>query len=156
MKPLLLLPFLSGALSAQAPEIVETANRWADHFGIEKELVHAVIEAESAWKPTAVSQAGAAGLMQLMPATAATFGVRNRFDATENIRGGVAYLAWLRDQCSGDLRLIIASYNAGLSRVRRLGLDFRSATVQAYVERVAFLYRRNRWISVLRASQSQE
>jgi soluble lytic murein transglycosylase-like protein len=69
--------------------MVETANHWADHFGIEKELVHAVIEAESAWKPTAVSHAGAAGLMQLMPATAATFEVRNRFDVTENIRGGV-------------------------------------------------------------------
>ena len=153
MKSLLLLLLLSGALSAQPAEIVETANRWANHFGIEKELVHAVIEAESAWRPTAISPAGAAGLMQLMPATAATFGVRNRFDVTENIRGGVAYLAWLRDQCSGDLRLIIASYNAGPSRVRRLG---RSASVQAYVERVAFLYRRNRWISVLRASQSQE
>jgi soluble lytic murein transglycosylase-like protein len=153
MSRTLLLLYLCITVDAQTPEMVQLADSWAVHFGIEKELVHAVIEAESAWNPNAVSAVGAAGLMQLMPATAATFGVSNRFDAAENIRGGVAYLAWLRDECDGDLRLIIASYNAGFARVRRLGLKFQSVAVRSYVERVAFLYRRNRWISLLRLSQ---
>ena len=153
MNRLLLLIWIGTALNAQTPELVRIADHWAEHFGIEKELVHAVIEAESAWNPTAVSEAGAAGLMQLMPATALTFGVTNRFDASENIRGGVAYLAWLRDQCAEDLRLMIASYNAGWSRVQKQGLEFRSEPVRAYVERIAFLYRRNRWISLLQQSE---
>lgn len=155
MRRVLLLFVLCSTSRAQTAEMVQLADRWAAHFGVERELVHAVIEAESAWNPTVVSSAGAVGLMQLMPATAATFGVRDRFDIAENIRGGVAYLAWLRDRCAGDLRLIVASYNAGLSRVRQLRLEFRSAAVHQYVERVAFLYRRNRWISFLRTFQSQ-
>ena len=61
------------------------------------ELVHAIIEVESAWHPRAVSNKGAAGLMQLMPATAVTFGVTNRFEIEQNIRGGVAYLARLTE-----------------------------------------------------------
>ncbi len=156
MSRTLLLLSLCITVDAQTPELVQLADWWAVHFGVENELVHAVIEAESAWNPNAVSAAGAAGLMQLMPATAATFGVSNRFDVAENIRGGVAYLAWLRDECDGDLRLIIASYNAGFARVRRLGLKFQSVAVHSYVERVAFLYRRNRWISLLRLSQPSQ
>ncbi len=156
MNRILLFLLLSAVVSAQTAKTVQLAGYWSDRFGIEKELVHAVIEAESAWNPKAISTAGAAGLMQLMPATAATFGVRNRFDVAENIRGGVAYLAWLREKCDGDLRLIIASYNVGLARVRRLGLKFQSVEVQSYVERVAFLYRRNRWIGFLRSSQRLE
>ena len=157
MSRILLIPALCAVVSAQPMDMIQLADRWAAYFGVERELVHAVIEAESAWRPRAVSPAGAAGLMQLMPATAAAFGVRNRFDVSENIRGGVAYLAWVRDQCDGDLRLIIASYNAGLARVRRFGLRFQSVAVRSYVERVAFLYRRNRWITILRSlSQSIE
>ena len=95
-----------------APLLGETEARfWADHFadayGLQRELVYAVIEAESAWNPRAVSEAGAAGLMQLMPETAVALRVRNRFDAADNIRGGVAYLAWLMDYF-GDVRLAVA------------------------------------------------
>lgn len=133
--------------------ILAIADHWADAYGIERELVHAVIEVESGGNPRAVSHAGAAGVMQLMPATAATFGVRNRFDPEENIRGGVAYLAWLRDRCGGDRRLILASYNAGHAAVLRRGLAYTSKDVQAYVERVAHLYRRNRWETILRRTE---
>lgn len=128
----------------QTTEMRRWADHWSDEFGIERELVYAVIEVESAWNARAVSSAGAVGLMQLMPATAATYHVRNRFDAAENIRGGVAYLAWLRDQCRGDWRLVLASYNAGFQRVMKSGLQFKSPSVAAYVSRVASSYRRNR------------
>jgi soluble lytic murein transglycosylase-like protein len=128
----------------QTTEMRRWADHWSDEFEIERELVYAVIEVESAWNALAVSSAGAVGLMQLMPATAAAFHVRNRFDASENIRGGVAYLAWLRDQCRGDWRLVLASYNAGFQRVMKSGLQFKSPPVAAYVSRVASSYRRNR------------
>ena len=89
--------------------------------------------------------------MQLMAGTAAAFGVRNRFDVEDNVRAGVAYLAWLRDLCGGDRRLIAASYIAGQNRVRRLGLNSAySKDVHNYVTRVAYLYRRNRWETLLR------
>jgi soluble lytic murein transglycosylase-like protein len=127
----------------QTTEMRRWADHWSDEFGIERELVYAVIEVESAWNARAVSSAGAVGLMQLMPTTAAAFQVRNRFDVSENIRGGVAYLAWLSRQCHGDWRLVLASYNAGLRRVMTSGLKFGSPTVRAYVTKVA--YRRNRW-----------
>ncbi len=126
-------------------------DHWADAYGIERELVRAVIEAESGGKARAISKAGAVGLMQLMPETAAMFGVRNRFDAQENIRGGVAYLAWLRNQIGRDLRLIMAAYVAGRGTVERLGLASRySDEIHGYVARVAHLYRRNRWETLLR------
>jgi soluble lytic murein transglycosylase-like protein len=83
-------------LLGQTAEARNWADHWADAYLLPRELVHAVIEVESGWNPTAVSRAGAAGLMQLMPDTAAMFRVRNRFDVAENIRGGAAYLAWLR------------------------------------------------------------
>ncbi|MEO5923036.1 MAG: lytic transglycosylase domain-containing protein [Bryobacteraceae bacterium] len=136
------LTFIATACG-QTPEMRRWADHWSDEFGIERELVYAVIEVESAWNSRAVSSAGAIGLMQLMPATATTFRVRNRFDVSENIRGGVAYLAWLSQQCRGDWRLVLASYNAGLRRVMTSGLNFASPSVRAYVNKVA--YRRNRW-----------
>lgn len=137
--------FVFSPLFGQSIDAVRWANHWADRYGVERELVYAVIEAESAWNPKAVSRGGAAGLMQLMPATAAAFGVRNRFDVEQNIRGGVAYLAWLNRRCRGDRRLILASYNAGENRVLPRGLNYRSQEVYSYVRRVAYLYRRNRW-----------
>lgn len=137
-----LLTFIATTFG-QTPEMRRWADHWSNEFGIERELVYAVIEVESAWNSRAVSTAGAVGLMQLMPGTAATFHVRNRFDISENIRGGVAYLAWLSHKCRGDWRLVLASYNAGLWRVMKSGLNFGSPSVRAYVSKVA--YRRNRW-----------
>ena len=145
-----LLIALAPVTWCQSTEAVGWADYWADRYGVERELVHAVIEAESAWNPRAVSRAGAAGLMQLMPATAVAFRVANRFDVAENIRGGVAYLARLNELCGGDRRLILASYNAGEHRVLRQGLNYRSREVYSYVARVAHLYRRNRWEALLK------
>lgn len=120
------------------------ADYYADRYGVPRELVHAIIEVESAWQPYAVSAKGAVGLMQLMPATAATFGVRNRFRIEENIQGGVAYLSWLQQRFQGDLRLVTAAYFAGENRIASRGLSYSSPDVFGYVSRVAQVYRRNR------------
>jgi soluble lytic murein transglycosylase-like protein len=120
---------------------VKCAAFYASAFGVPAELVDAVIQVESGWNPYAVSNKGAAGLMQLMPATAARFGVRNRFDIEDNIRGGVAYLAWLIRLFRGDLRLALAAYNAGESVILLRGLAYSSQEVFIYVTRVAQVYR---------------
>ena len=82
-------------------------------------LVLAVMAVESAGRTEAVSHAGAQGLMQLIPDTAARFGVSDPFDARQNIRGGVAYLDWLLEEFDGDPLLALAGYNAGEGAVRR-------------------------------------
>ncbi len=83
------------------------------------ELLHAVIRAESAYQPNALSHAGACGLMQLMPATAKRFKVQNIWDPAENIEGGATYLRFLMDLFGNDLRLALAGYNAGENAVKR-------------------------------------
>lgn len=106
------------------------------------ELVEAIIEVESRGDPYAVSCKGAAGVMQLMPATAYRFRVRNRFLIQENIRGGVAYLALLERDFHGDLRLVAAGYFAGEDRIERRKLACSSHQVYQYVRRVAAVYNR--------------
>jgi soluble lytic murein transglycosylase-like protein len=117
------------------------AASYASAFGVPVELVDAVIQVESGWNPYAVSVKGAAGLMQLMPATAVRFGVQDRFDIEENIRGGVAYLAWLIRLFNGDLRLAVAAYQVGESQILSRGLAYSSQEVFDCVSRVAQLYR---------------
>jgi len=93
----------------------------ATRNGVRRDLVRAVIQVESAFNPRAVSNKGAMGLMQLMPATARQFGVVNAFDPDQNVRGGVAYLRQLLDRYDGDERLALAAYNAGPGAVDRHG-----------------------------------
>ena len=119
--------------------------RYAARYGVPVELVEAIIDEESGWNPYAVSNKGAAGLMQLMPETALRFGVGNRFRVEENIRGGIAYLAWLTREFRGDLRLVTAAYYVGDKPIRARGLAYSSRTVQGYVIRVACRYRYRRW-----------
>lgn len=155
MTRLILLAVIAVCAFGQRAEMRHWADYWADRYGVERELVYAVIEAESGWNPRAVSSAGAAGLMQLMPDTAAGFSVRNRFDASENIRGGVTYLAWLKDCYGGDRRLTVAAYNAGHGRISRHRLKYTSGDVHAYVTRVAYLYRRNCWETLIREGRME-
>lgn len=119
--------------------------RWAAYYAtvyrVPVELVEAIIDEESAWNPYAQSRKGAVGLMQLMPETAARFGVRNRYRLDENIRGGVAYLAWLIRLFKGDLRLAIAAYYVGEKPILRRQLDYSSIDVYGYVSRVAGRFR---------------
>ena len=97
---------------------------WADYYAraydVPLEFVQAVIDVESAWHPYVISTKGAVGLMQLTAATAFTFGVTNRFRIEENIRGGVAYLAYLIRRFKGELRLVAAAYYAGEKRIKKL------------------------------------
>lgn len=95
-----------------------------------------VISVESAGDARAVSRAGAQGLMQLMPATAARFGVTNPLDPRQNIRGGVAYLDWLLNHFGGDPILALAGYNAGEGSVRDNSGVPPYAETRAYVPKV--------------------
>ncbi|MBL8177915.1 MAG: lytic transglycosylase domain-containing protein [Bryobacterales bacterium] len=99
------------------PLIKEAAGREQ----IKEELVRAVIERESAFRPCAVSPKGAQGLMQLMPATAAELGVQDPFDARQNINGGTRYLKRLLDRYQGKVELALAAYNAGPGAVDKAG-----------------------------------
>jgi len=116
----------------------------AKDYGVEESIVRAIIHAESAFNPNALSRVGAQGLMQLMPATARRFGVGNAFDASQNIRGGVQYLAFLLKRFNGDVSLAAAGYNAGEGAVDKYkGVPPYSET-QRYVQRVGLLAQRYR------------
>ena len=136
-------------ISAQGPPpsreyAVRCAEYYAHIYQVPVELVESVIDVESSWNPYAVSPKGAVGLMQLMPGTAFEFGVRNRFRIEENVRGGVAYLAWLIQLFRGDLRLVMGAYVAGQDRILSRGLSYSSREVYEYVSKVARQYRRRR------------
>ncbi|MCI0627864.1 MAG: lytic transglycosylase domain-containing protein [Acidobacteria bacterium] len=143
------LGFLLFGFLAEAGEPMEIRVRrvsayyvaqYAAIHGIPVGLVEAVIEVESAWRPDAVSDKGACGLMQLMPATALRFGVNNPFNIEQNIRAGTEYLSYLNQLFNGDLRLVLAAYAAGERRVQRRGLAYSHPEVVAYVLRVREVY----------------
>jgi soluble lytic murein transglycosylase-like protein len=104
--------------------------------GVSPALVLAVIGIESAGRSAAVSHAGATGLMQLMPATAERFGVTDRTDPAQNIRGGVAYLDWLLKEFGNDPILALAGYNAGEGAVKNHGGVPPYAETRDYVPKV--------------------
>jgi soluble lytic murein transglycosylase-like protein len=116
----------------------------AREHGVDEAIVRAIIHAESAFNPNALSRVGAQGLMQLMPATASRFGVSNAFDAAQNIRGGVQYLAWLLKRFNGNLTLAAAGYNAGEGAVDKYGGVPPYSETQRYVQRVGVLAERYR------------
>lgn len=130
-------------LDAYKDEIAAAA---AD-FGLDSALLHAVIHAESAFNPMAMSNKGAQGLMQLMPDTANDMGVADAFDATQNIRGGARYLAMLLKNFNGDAQLATAAYNAGPGAVQKYGGIPPYDETQVYVQRVTQL--RDRYAKAL-------
>jgi soluble lytic murein transglycosylase-like protein len=107
---------------------------------IDDAWLRAVAHAESGMQPDAVSPKGAQGVMQLLPATAREYRVRNPFSATESIQGGARYLSMLLKRYHGDRRLAAAAYNAGMGTVQRYGGIPPYAETQAYVEKVEALY----------------
>ena len=118
---------------------MEAIGAAARRHGLDEKLLHALVIVESGYRSDALSPAGAGGLTQLMPGTAAALGVRDRFDPEQNLSGGADYLArqLLR---FGDLRLALAAYNAGPARVARLGRIPEIAETRAYVVNVVDCY----------------
>jgi soluble lytic murein transglycosylase-like protein len=136
---------LSANATAAVPASVKAeaayyADVYADHYGVPRELVHAIITQESGWNPQAISNKGALGLMQLMPGTAADFGVMDPFSIPDNIGGGVRYLAALMNEFQGEIRLVVAAYYCGSKYPSEHGLAYSNSDVVAYVRSVRALY----------------
>ena len=145
---ILLLCFAPAVCSAEPNatrvDFIRCVEYNAQRYQVPVELVEAMIDIESNWQPDAVSSKGAVGLMQLMPATAVRFGIRNRFRVEENLRAGVEYLACLIRVFRGDLRLAVAAYYTGERPILARGLAYSSPDVYRYVVTVARLYRAKR------------
>jgi soluble lytic murein transglycosylase len=114
----------------------------AGKYRLDPSLISAVITAESAFDPGAVSRKGAMGLMQLMPGTARDLGVRNPFNPEENIEGGTRYLKYLIEKFDGDLTRALAAYNAGPRRVESSGRLPEETT--NYIRKVYSIYKGER------------
>ena len=108
-------------------------------YRVDASLIRSIMQAESAFDPSAVSRAGAMGLMQLMPDMAEAFGVEHPFDPRENIMAGARLLRELLDQHHGNVRLAVASYNAGPTAVARYGGVPPFRETRGYVKKVTGL-----------------
>ena len=131
------------AIPAPPTQINELVERSARAHQVDPLLVHSVIQTESNYNPYAVSNKGAEGLMQLMPATSRMLGVANSFDPVENIEAGVKYLKYLQSVYHDD-RLALAAYNAGPKAVAKFNEVPPYPETQNYVERVGRRYREAR------------
>ena len=129
-------------LAAQTRKTVYFADAYADHYAVPRALVRAIIEQESGWNPLALSSKGAAGLMQLMPQTAAAYRVQDPYVVTENLSGGIRYLADLLNRFHGETRLAVAAYYCGTKHLELKGLSYGNPDVVAYVEAVRLRYLR--------------
>ena len=122
-----------------------TIRQYAERYHLPHSLLHAVITAESAYDPEAVSRAGAVGLMQLMPETARRYGVSNRRNPTDNINGGTRYLRDLLLMFNNNVQLALAAYNAGENAVKKYGNKIPPyAETQTYVKKVISYYQEYR------------
>jgi soluble lytic murein transglycosylase-like protein len=108
-------------LSVRRARYAQLIEMVAGQHDLYPELLHAVVRTESAYNPSAVSSAGATGLMQLMPATAKRYKVNDIWDPVDNLHGGARYLRDLLDMFGNDLRLALAAYNAGENAVIKYG-----------------------------------
>ena len=130
----------STQLSSASNETTRFIQEAAAKYGLDSRLVAAVAEAESSGNQSEVSDAGAVGVMQLMPDTAAALGV-NPYDEKQNIEGGAHYLKQMLDTFGGDMKKAIAAYNAGPQAVKDYGGVPPYAETQNYVNKVLDLYR---------------
>ncbi len=131
---------LRASVGGDPSKYEETVRLTAKEFSLEASLVKAVIRAESNFDPLAISSKGAMGLMQLMPDTARMHEVRNAFDPTENIHGGVRHLRYLMDRYAGNLDLVLSAYNAGTKPVDEARGIPRIPETQEYVRRVRLFH----------------
>lgn len=120
----------------------KTINQQAQLYKIDPALIRAVIHAESHFDPLALSKTGAQGLMQLMPATAKELGVKNSFNAKQNIKAGSKHLARLIRKYGGNITLVSAAYNAGEGAVKKYKGVPPYPETKVYVERIKILHQR--------------
>ena len=137
--------------SVQRAEAEYYVTEYSQHYGVSPELIRAVITQESNWNPRAVSNKGAMGYMQLMPKTASEYGVVDPFDPSQNIGGGVHYLADLIQEYRGDLRLVLAAYYCGSKRLVERGLGYSNHDVYLYVKQLRHRYE----LELLKSTASQ-
>jgi soluble lytic murein transglycosylase-like protein len=134
-------PAPSNSKSEAYDSIIE---KYASDYHLDPSLIKSIIATESGFNPKAVSPKGARGLMQLMPATAEQLGVSNSFDPEQNIQAGVKHLRSLMDSFNDDISLSLAAYNAGETRVQRLGKIPPIKETQNYVQSVTKLYEKSK------------
>ena len=140
-----LLPLCSVEAAAGNPQnlrqqydpIVQT---YARRYSVPSDLIHSIIKAESSYDSRAISPKGAVGLMQLMPETAAQYGVQDRFDPDENIKGGVKYLKDLIKLFNGKTDKVLAAYNAGQEAIKKFNGIPPYAETKEYIRRVMASY----------------
>lgn len=127
-------------LPASKRWVLDMVEKVADKYAIDPKLVLSIISVESNFKTKALSSKAAQGLMQLIPATAARFNVKNAYDASQNVKGGVAYLRWLLAYFQGDVVLAVAAYNAGEGAVDKYKGIPPYRETQDYVKKVKIRY----------------
>jgi soluble lytic murein transglycosylase-like protein len=135
--PNLVIPQWAGMAAAPFAAIVQRA---AVYYQLPAELLWAVIKVESNFRETAVSRAGACGLMQLMPSTARAIGLRDPLDPEQNILGGAYYLRHLANRYQGDIYYTLAAYNAGPGTVQRYGGVPPYPETHSYIRKVLTYY----------------
>ena len=136
-------PLIDGVLGSLASNkrwLVPLTTTMSEWYGLDPKLVLSVIAVESNFETGAQSPKAAAGLMQLIPATAERFNVRNAYDTTQNLRGGMRYLRWLLSYYRGNVVYALAAYNAGEKRVDRFQGVPPFPETREYVRRVIRLY----------------
>src|SRR5574344_180688 len=110
-------PELRSYAKVSKPQLLEMISKIAKKHGVDEKLVKALVRQESGFNPNAKSHCGAMGLMQLMPGTARTLGVKDAFNPVQNVDGGVRHLKWLLSKYHGNVILALAAYNAGSGAV---------------------------------------
>ena len=127
----------SSASTVSSPQDYEAYfNEASATYGVSTSILKSIAKAESNFNPSAVSKAGAIGIMQLMPSTAASLGVSNSYDARENIMGGAKYISQLLSRYQGNISLALAAYNAGTGNVDKYGGIPPFTETQNYVQKV--------------------
>jgi soluble lytic murein transglycosylase-like protein len=123
--------------------VYKLVSKIAPRFNIDTDLAMAFIAVESGFNPNATSNKNAQGLMQLIPATAARFNVKNAYDPEQNIKGGLAYLQWLLTYFEGDVQLVAAAYNSGENTVEKYKGVPPYPETRKYVKKIASLYKKS-------------
>ena len=145
--PAPLRPSLPGLIPEKSPSVKDGDWRsrisdLSEKYGMDENLVRAVIRMESGGKTDALSSKGAMGIMQLMPGTAKMLGVEDPYDPVQNLEGGIKYLSQMSDKYDGDLEKTLAAYNAGPGRVDSYEGIPPFAETQHYVKTILALYRK--------------